>query len=243
MRGIIYKYTSPSGKVYIGQTNQESKRKYRFYNINQSYGSPKIDNARRKYNPDSFKYEVLFECNLDSKEELYKILGEKEVLYIKEFDSINNGYNHQEGGIYKPNIISKESRRRGDLKKSKVILQYTLEGKFIKEWLSTMDIERELHITHSLISHNCSGRTSHCREYLFRYKIEEEIPEYISVDKNIKINKTKNLSICQMNLEKYEVNRWKSISSAARDLCIDRHKLKNIAEKEEIYNGFIYKLI
>nr|DAS86287.1 MAG TPA: GIY-YIG nuclease superfamily protein [Bacteriophage sp.]DAV54013.1 MAG TPA: GIY-YIG nuclease superfamily protein [Caudoviricetes sp.] len=27
IRGIIYKYTSPSGKVYIGQTLNEKKRR------------------------------------------------------------------------------------------------------------------------------------------------------------------------------------------------------------------------
>ena len=27
MKGIIYKYTSPSGKCYIGQTIQENRRK------------------------------------------------------------------------------------------------------------------------------------------------------------------------------------------------------------------------
>jgi len=29
MKGIIYKYTSPSGKVYIGKTINEKKRLYR----------------------------------------------------------------------------------------------------------------------------------------------------------------------------------------------------------------------
>ena len=28
MKGIIYKYTSPSGKCYIGQTVNENKRRY-----------------------------------------------------------------------------------------------------------------------------------------------------------------------------------------------------------------------
>lgn len=32
MRGIIYKYTSPSGKVYIGQTTKEHQRRNTFLN-------------------------------------------------------------------------------------------------------------------------------------------------------------------------------------------------------------------
>lgn len=48
MEGIIYKYVSPSGKVYIGQTIEEKKRRRIFNNLNQSYGGVKIDNARKK---------------------------------------------------------------------------------------------------------------------------------------------------------------------------------------------------
>ena len=60
MKGIIYKYTSPSGKVYIGQTTNEKKRKRVFLNENnEDYAGLKINNARKKYGPKSFKYEVL----------------------------------------------------------------------------------------------------------------------------------------------------------------------------------------
>lgn len=44
--GIIYRYISPSGKSYIGQTIDEIVRKQFFYNLNCSYGGKKIDNAR-----------------------------------------------------------------------------------------------------------------------------------------------------------------------------------------------------
>ena len=133
MIGIIYKYTSPSGKCYIGQTLNEKKRKYTFYNLKQSYGSAKINNARNKYGPDNFLYEILFEYESDNKDEIITILGEKEMFFIDKYDLINNGYNYQPGGKNKTNIISKESRRRAAIKVSKPILQYSISGKFIKE--------------------------------------------------------------------------------------------------------------
>lgn len=49
MKGIIYKYTSPSGKVYIGQTRCERTRRSRWFNINKPYAGPKINAARSKY--------------------------------------------------------------------------------------------------------------------------------------------------------------------------------------------------
>ena len=48
MEGIIYRYTSPSGKYYIGQTTNERVRRNDFLNINQRYAGNAIDNARKK---------------------------------------------------------------------------------------------------------------------------------------------------------------------------------------------------
>lgn len=239
MRGIIYKYTSPSGKCYIGQTSQENKRKYRFENIKQSYGSPKINNARKKYGPENFEYEILFEISIDDKDELRKILGEKEIIYIKQFDTINNGYNYQEGGIHKVNVLSPESRKQAALKVSKAILQYSIKGVFMREWISTMDIERELGINHTLISQNCLGKTKHCRNFVFKHKLNEAIELEIKVE-NIKIKKTKWLSITQYDINGLAINTWKTISEAGRELNIDRHTLKKITESKKVYNGFTY---
>lgn len=239
MTGIIYKYTSPSGKCYIGQTLNERKRKYTFYNLNQSYGSAKINNARKKYDPSSFSYEVLFEYESENKNEIIKILGEKEIFYIDKYDSVNNGYNHQPGGKNKTNIISKESRRNAAIKVSKSVLQYSISGKFIKEWVSTMDIERELCIHHTLISQNCIGKTQHCREFIFRYKLTDEFEKEIEIP-NIKIHRTKRLSITQHDVNGVKIKTWKTISEASRELNIERHKLKNLADTGEIYNEFTY---
>ena len=62
IKGIIYKYTSPSGKVYIGQTINEYKRRNTFLNLNLKYGGAKVENARKKYLPENFIYEIIYEC-------------------------------------------------------------------------------------------------------------------------------------------------------------------------------------
>ena len=89
IRGIIYKYTSPSGKHYIGQTNNENQRRKAFNNLNLQYAGLKIDNARRKYSPSNFTYEILEERYYDNcKEDLDRL----ESYYIGKYDSFNNGY-------------------------------------------------------------------------------------------------------------------------------------------------------
>ncbi len=60
IEGIIYLYESPNRKRYVGQTTNEKQRRLTFCNLNRSYGGAKIDNARKKYLPENFKYMVLF---------------------------------------------------------------------------------------------------------------------------------------------------------------------------------------
>lgn len=232
MRGIIYKYTSPSEKVYIGQTYNEKARRKRFNCLSSSYGSIKIDNARRKYGPKSFEYEVLFVIETEDKELLMKELNDKEKYFIKEFDSINSGYNILEGGTaaYQNHIINDENRIKRSLSNAKPILQFDLDGNFIKRWNSTMEIYRELGIQNSLISKNCKRQTSHCRNFIFRYE-GDTVYEY---EKQPKLNKTKNISIVQLKNNEL-VGKWKSIAAAAIDLGIERHRLSKLLKLGDIY--------
>lgn len=108
MRGIIYKYTSPSGKVYIGQTVNEQKRRNRFFNLNDTYGGPKIDRARKKYSPENFIYEILFEIEAD---DIKDILNEKEIQFITQYNSVEDGYNCDAGGNSRIGYIPTEQAR------------------------------------------------------------------------------------------------------------------------------------
>jgi len=112
IRGIIYKYTSPIGKVYIGQTTEEKRRRKTFLNLNKSYGGEKIDAARQKYSPESFEYEILFEGRFDTKEEATLKLDELEEYYITIFDTYRNGYNMTFGGYTSRGFTFTEEQKR-----------------------------------------------------------------------------------------------------------------------------------
>ena len=96
--GIIYRYKSPSGKYYIGQTTDEYKRKQYFFNLNKKYGGDKIDNARKKYGPENFEYTVLMKVTGDNMDELKEYLNTLEIGFIRMYDSYKNGYNSCDGG-------------------------------------------------------------------------------------------------------------------------------------------------
>lgn len=98
MKGFIYKYQSPTGKVYIGQTINEEYRRKKFLNIKKKYAGINIDNARKKYGPENFKYEILEIIERDNLKELSKELDKLEIYYIGYYDSFKNGYNMSIGG-------------------------------------------------------------------------------------------------------------------------------------------------
>lgn len=97
--GIIYKYISPSGKIYIGQTTDEEERRKAFMNLKESYGGLKINRARVKYGPENFSYEVIIRMTFNDVEEARDKLDELEEFYIRYYDSYKKGYNMTYGGF------------------------------------------------------------------------------------------------------------------------------------------------
>lgn len=91
MKGIIYMYTSPNGKKYIGQTWNNERRKSDHRN---SSKKTVFNYAIKKYGFYNFKYEILH-SNIKTQQELDSL----EILEIQNHNSIApNGYNVALGG-------------------------------------------------------------------------------------------------------------------------------------------------
>lgn len=90
-KGCIYKLTSPSGKVYIGQTWDLGAR-LRQYKSNKKKAQPKLWQAIKKYGFDKFFIEVIEECGDQG------LMNDRESFWINHFDCIKKGYNCKEGG-------------------------------------------------------------------------------------------------------------------------------------------------
>lgn len=100
IKGVVYRYVSPDGKCYVGQTIDETRRKWEFKRSihSNSYRSSKLKEAIGLYGFDNFEYEVLFIGEYASKEEAQRELYKMEMYFIEYFDSYNNGYNMTFGG-------------------------------------------------------------------------------------------------------------------------------------------------
>lgn len=81
----IYKITSPSGKIYIGQSiNIENRKKEHKYLCNKK--GKKLQSSYIKYGFDKHTFEVVEECSIE-------MLNERERHWIIYYDSINKGLN------------------------------------------------------------------------------------------------------------------------------------------------------
>ena len=95
MKGIIYKYTSPSNKVYIGQTIHEHRR---YMTHKRGDGDTKFCRAIRKYGFENFTYDVIFTIDNEDRKRIKEKLDFMERYYIRKFHGYENGYNMTLGG-------------------------------------------------------------------------------------------------------------------------------------------------
>lgn len=92
--GLIYKRTSPSGKIYIGQTTQSVNKRWNQENSaarTNNKNQPPLFAALRKYNYD-FENEIILD------KIPINLLDSYEVFYIKYYKTYNDGYNCTPGG-------------------------------------------------------------------------------------------------------------------------------------------------
>lgn len=114
---VIYKLTSPSGKVYIGQTVNLYLREIHYRKLHCRKQSA-IYNSILKYGFENHKLEVIEECEREQ-------LNEREIYWIAFYDSFNNGLNLTIGGD--SGIRSKESNKK--ISESKMGAKNAMFGK------------------------------------------------------------------------------------------------------------------
>jgi len=105
MKGYIYKITSPSNKIYIGQT-KNIKHRISSYKTANCKTQTKLYNSIKKYGWELHSVEILEEIEYDK-----NILNILEIYYISIFDCLSeSGLNIRPGG--KNSTISDDGRKR-----------------------------------------------------------------------------------------------------------------------------------
>lgn len=92
------------GKCYVGQTNDIESRKHSHFSLLNKglHSNKKLQEAYNKYGKDAFRFEVL-EFGLTVSE-----VNQREIHWIKHFESYARGYNQRSGGS--PHLLEPTNR-------------------------------------------------------------------------------------------------------------------------------------
>lgn len=174
LKGYIYRLTSPSNKVYIGQSIDVKKRFNRYKNLH-CKNQTKLYRALIKYGFDKFKIDIIKTIESDNKQGLQTLLNEWEILFIEQYNSNKIGYNVSKGGnqgrlgvkeseetIQKKKNIWTEEKKKEHSKKfsgqnnpmfgvkmgrahnAKYVEQYDLDGMYIATFDSTKEASEKV---------------------------------------------------------------------------------------------------
>lgn len=130
------------------------------------------------------------------------------------------------------------------------VIQYSLNGNYIKTWESATDIERELGYNHSNISACCNGRMKTYKGYIWKY--ESNNIEYIeNIDgylkrKTLKEIKKYHKKVAQYDLSDNFIKLWDSALDANKYYAANEKSTHIQAccrgDKKSAY-GFIWKYV
>lgn len=201
MEWIIYKHTSPSGKVYIGQTKNG---KYRWKGGKSAYhNGKKLVHAIEKYGWDNFTHEILEE-HIPTQNEA----NLREIYWIQYYNSYANGYNMTKGGHH----ISKKAK----IANSKQIIQLDDDFNIINEFESIVSAAQHVNVSPQGIGQCTIGKS--CKAAGYYWALKSDYPEL----KNIKISKYNNAIWCYELEQAFDNTKEAALYVNADYSCINR---------------------
>ena len=211
----IYKITSPTGKVYIGQSTDIGKRLGAYKRL-ECKSQTRLYNSIVKYDFYHHIFEVIEECAIEQ-------LNIRERYWQDVYDVLSKkGLNCRLTGTDdRSGKVSADSNKKRIQKHRKIILQYSLEGLFIREWSSIKEAGDILGIQRGNIPACCKRRKKSVGGFIWRYKIGD-IEQLISVEKVLHVVRTGRSpkSVLQYSKEGFYIREWTSIRGAANYLGI-----------------------
>lgn len=146
MKGYIYKYTFPNGKVYIGQTRVDPQIRHKQHLVQAKKDHiNKLCRALREFG-DDYQFETISVFQQDDPDALRAILDNEEMLLIKQYQSNDPrfGYNGTAGTWHwsRPHIKTADDKALEKIKNN--IFQGELAARKIKNSYDAIDLWREV---------------------------------------------------------------------------------------------------
>lgn len=180
MKSGIYKITSPTNKVYIGQSLNIEKRFKQYQKLN-CKGQTKLYNSFLKHKIKNHTFEIIeYTQDLDNKEQLYKQqyidkIGWENCLFLM----VNDG----KGG--NKSLSTKQKMSLNSVKTHRKIKTYDLKGNYIYTFKSPSEAKNILFKDQNLntgeILSSCKrDKQLSCRGYIFQFEDDDKIIDVLN---------------------------------------------------------------
>ena len=236
----IYKITSPSGRVYIGQSRNIEKRhsNYKKYGANKQI---KLDRSFIKYGAVNHIFEIIEQC-------IFEELNNKERYWQDYYDVCSkNGLNCVlVNSEKKTKVLSKKYKEQisktlynNSKKEVKPIIQYDLEGNFIREWKNPKEIRDVLKISTDTILLVCKKiKILTCNNYIWRFKNDSLLEnELIRIKNRTALSK----KVYQYSDDFKLFKTWSSKNEAEKITGFILHN--SLHNKQQLTQGFVWSYV
>lgn len=234
----IYKITSPSNRIYIGQSiNIENrKRIYKYYNSYKNCIGPKIYNSLQKYGFENHKFDIIEEC-------LHEELNNQETYWKQHYlNQVNEDWQQVLFcGLYDKGKGSLTQETKDKISKSKLGTNGFPKGiKRPKEFGENIsnNINRGNKISQSLIAN--TDRNIKISESRKGQLLSQETKDKIS--KNNKGITRNQKSVIQLDKQGNFIKKWSSQTEAGLNLNIRQGDINSVVHnKQKSAGGYIWK--
>ncbi len=234
MYGIIYKATNTlNNKVYIGQTTQDLNSRISSHKHRAKY---ELDihthfiNALRKYGFENFIWEIIDQAENQNE------LDDKEKYWIQYYDSINTGYNIQEGGS------SMKSEQFLATCGCRPFVAYRTNGEYLGKFHSQKEFSRLYNIADTHVSDLVNNKLNSCNGYIII--LESEFSDQLLQEKIKKARNTYRPFVA-IDLNTFErFGPYNSIKECKESLHLKSNHIGEILKKHrKSQEGYTFKFI
>lgn len=252
-RGVVYRATTPSGKVYIGITTGSLKRRAQGHIRDAVLGSQRLfAKAIRKYGPDNIRFEVI--GSADTWAELCRL----EIEHIRAAGSAErkHGYNRTDGGegrsytdpeeierqsvCQRRRFARREEREKDALAKGARPFLVFRDSEVVGEWLVIQECSRELGVPATKICACLKGRRNGAGPYTFRY-VGELVDGPRLLSKHSKVDSKRPFRVYR---DGTQVGEFSSRDDCASALGLDKARILECLRGKRIsQSGFMFRYI